>query len=118
MTGVPPPLSARDRLEEALARIADANGEGSRACQRHTTGLALPDWRMISAVPQPSAVARMIWAHHTCFCGAQRSTTIASSRWRSTGVTLTTIPALMRRACTASGDLGIARMNQTTRWEP
>jgi len=23
MTGVPPPLSARDRLEEALARIAD-----------------------------------------------------------------------------------------------
>jgi len=32
MTGVPPPLSARDRLEEALARIADANGEGSRAC--------------------------------------------------------------------------------------
>ena len=32
MTGVPPPLSARDRLEEALARIADPNGEGSRAC--------------------------------------------------------------------------------------
>src|SRR5215813_12736943 len=31
MTGVPPPLSARDRLEEALARIADPNGEGSRA---------------------------------------------------------------------------------------
>src|SRR6516164_3244537 len=32
MTGVPPPLSARDRREEALARIADPNGEGSRAC--------------------------------------------------------------------------------------
>ena len=32
MTGVPTPLSARDRLEEALARIADPNGEGSRAC--------------------------------------------------------------------------------------
>ena len=27
-----PPRSARDRLEEALARIADPNGEGSRAC--------------------------------------------------------------------------------------
>jgi hypothetical protein len=28
--GVPPPLSARDRLEEALIRIADPNGEGAR----------------------------------------------------------------------------------------
>ena len=34
---------------------------------------------MISAVPQPSAVARMMWARHTCFCGALRSATIASS---------------------------------------
>jgi hypothetical protein len=32
----------------------------NRACQVHTTGFALPDRRMISAVPQPSAVARMI----------------------------------------------------------
>ena len=31
-SGAPPPRSARDRLEEALARIADPNGEGSRAC--------------------------------------------------------------------------------------
>jgi aspartyl-tRNA(Asn)/glutamyl-tRNA(Gln) amidotransferase subunit A len=31
-TGASPPRSARDRLEEALARIADPNGEGSRAC--------------------------------------------------------------------------------------
>jgi hypothetical protein len=30
----------------------------NRACRRHTTGLALPDRRMISAVPQPAAVAR------------------------------------------------------------
>jgi hypothetical protein len=29
-------------------------------------------------------------------------------------VTFTTIPALMSRACTASHDLGIVRMNQTT----
>src|SRR6266511_3668002 len=70
----------------------------NRACQRHTTGLALPDRRMISAVPQPSAVARMIWARHTCFCSAQRSATIRSSRRRSTGMTLTTIPALITRA--------------------
>jgi hypothetical protein len=38
----------------------------NRACHRHTTGLALPDRRMISAVPQPSAVARMILARQTC----------------------------------------------------
>jgi hypothetical protein len=37
---------------------------------------------MISAVPQPSAVARMMLARHTCFCGALRPETIASSRWR------------------------------------
>jgi hypothetical protein len=30
-------------------------------------------------------------------------------------VTLTTIPALIMRAWTASADLGIVRMNQTTR---
>jgi aspartyl-tRNA(Asn)/glutamyl-tRNA(Gln) amidotransferase subunit A len=30
--GMPPPRSARNRLEEALARIADPNGEGARAC--------------------------------------------------------------------------------------
>src|SRR5262245_63716139 len=30
--GAPPQRSAHDRLEEALARIADPNGEGSRAC--------------------------------------------------------------------------------------
>src|SRR5262249_30313851 len=30
--GAPPRRSAHDRLEEALARIADPNGEGSRAC--------------------------------------------------------------------------------------
>jgi len=30
--GVSPPRSARDRLEESLARIADPKGEGARAC--------------------------------------------------------------------------------------
>ena len=69
-----------------------------RACHVHTTGFDLPERRMISAVPQPSAVARIMFARHTCFCGALRSETIASSRWRSSGVTLTTIPALITRA--------------------
>src|ERR1700680_2549861 len=90
----------------------------NRACQVHTTGFDLPDRRMISAVPQPSAVARITLARHTCFCGALRSATIASSRRRSARVTLTTIPALIMRAWTASADLGIVRMNQTTRWKP
>jgi hypothetical protein len=70
----------------------------NRACHLHTTGFDLPERRMISAVPQPSAVARMMLARHTCFCGALRSETIASSRWRSARVTFTTIPALMPRA--------------------
>jgi len=69
-----------------------------RACQRHTTGLALPDRRMISDVPQPSAIARMVLARQTCFCSALRSDTIASSRRRSSGATLTVIPALIMRA--------------------
>ena len=30
--GVLPPRSARERLEEALARITDPKGEGARAC--------------------------------------------------------------------------------------
>src|SRR5215469_9848679 len=30
--GLPPPRPARDRLEEALARIADPKGEGARNC--------------------------------------------------------------------------------------
>src|SRR3984893_7608247 len=89
----------------------------NRACQVHTTGFDLPDRRMISAVPQPSAVARITLARHTCFCGALRSATIASNRRRSARVTLTTIPALIMRAWTASADLGIVRMNQTTSHE-
>ena len=34
----------------------------NRACHLHTTGFDLPDRRIISAVPQPSAVARMMLA--------------------------------------------------------
>ena len=55
----------------------------NRACHLHTTGFDLPDRRIISVVPKPSAVARMMLARHTCFCGALRSAMIASRRRRS-----------------------------------
>src|SRR5271163_4959709 len=55
------------------------------ACQVHTTGFDLPERRMISPVPKPSAVARMMWARHTCFCGALRSDIIALSVSRDRG---------------------------------
>src|SRR6266705_5397099 len=54
-----------------------------RACQVHTTGFALPDRRMISAVPQPSAVARMIWARHTCFCRLSANIGTVLQQYRS-----------------------------------
>ena len=57
-----------------LSRVSPSTPSAmKRACQRHTTGLALPDRRMISDVPQPSAVARMISARQTCFLNALRS---------------------------------------------
>jgi len=64
-------------------RVLSTPSAMKRACQRHITGLALPDQRMISDVPLPSAVARMILARQTCFCGALRLDTIASSGRRS-----------------------------------
>ena len=51
----------------------------NRSCQRRITVLALPVACMISAVPQPSAVRRMIFARQTCFCGLFRFATTASS---------------------------------------
>jgi len=82
-----------------LSRVSPSTPSAmNRACHLQTTGFDLPDRRMISAVPQPSAVASTILARHTCFCGALRSETIASSWRRSSRVTLTTIPALMPTA--------------------
>ena len=86
------------RLARLVAKQPSTPSCMKRSCQRQTTGLERPERRMISKVPQPSAVARMMLARHTCFCGALRSETIASSRRRSSSVTLTTIPALMPRA--------------------
>jgi hypothetical protein len=73
----------------ALPGLGDLSRNGpatpsamKRACHAQTTGFDLPDRRMISVVPQPSAVARMMLARQTCFWGALRSATIASSRRR------------------------------------
>ena len=75
----------------------------NRSCQRHTHGFDTPARRITAAVPQPSAVASMIRARQTCFCGPFRSATIASSRARSPAVTSISIPLRMapayRRAC-------------------
>ena len=64
----------------------------NRSCQRQTQGLLLPVRRMISAVPRPSPVSRMIRARQTCFCGLLRSATTASRRVRSAELTFTWIP--------------------------
>ena len=57
---------------------------------------------MISAVPQPSAVASMIRARQTCFCGLFRSATIRSSRSRSAALTSMLIPSRMPQHATLS----------------
>ena len=66
-----------------------------RSCQRHTLGFDTPARRITAAVPQPSAVARMIRARQTCFCGLLRSATVASSRARSAALTSISIPLRM-----------------------
>jgi hypothetical protein len=52
----------------------------NRSCQRQMQGVDTSARRMISAVLQPCAVARMIRARQTCFCALFRSATIRSSR--------------------------------------
>ena len=72
----------------------------NRSCQRQTQGLDTSARRMISAVPQPAAVARMIRARQTCFCGLLRSATIRSSRSRSVALTSMLIPSRMPQHAT------------------
>jgi hypothetical protein len=55
----------------------------NRSCQRQTQVFDLPVRRMISLVPTPSALERMIAARQACFCEALRSLVIASSRPRT-----------------------------------
>src|SRR5215213_260680 len=64
----------------------------NRACQRQTHGFDTPARRMIAFVPSPSAVARMILARQTCFCGLFRSATTAAKRARSAALTSTLTP--------------------------
>ena len=57
----------------------------NRSCQRQTQVFDLPVRRMISLVPTPSALERMIAGRQACFCEALRSLVIASSRPRTDG---------------------------------
>ena len=66
--------------------------------QRQTTGFESPDRRIVSIVPQPSAVASMTSARAACFCWLLRSRTIRSRRSQSSGVTSKLIPTLIPRA--------------------
>jgi hypothetical protein len=72
----------------------------NRSCQRQTQGLDTSAWRMIAVVPQPAAVARMIFARQTCFCGLFRSATTRSSRPRSAALTSMLIPSRMPQHAT------------------
>ena len=64
-----------------------------------------PARRMISAVPQPSAVARMIRARHTCFCRLLRSATTAVSRSSSAALTSMLIPSRIEHYCTRPANM-------------
>lgn len=55
----------------------------NRSCQRQTTDLLLPVWRMIADVPSPSAVNSTIRARQTCFCGLFQLPMIAASAGKS-----------------------------------
>ena len=67
----------------------------NRSCHRQTAVLLVPVRRMISAVPQPSAVSSTMCARQTCFWGAFRSATMAASRLRSVALTSTMTPVRM-----------------------
>ena len=69
----------------------------NRSCQRQTQVFDVPVRRMISCVPTPSALKRMIAARHTCFCAALRSLTTPSRRRRSEEPTVMEIPVRMRQ---------------------
>jgi IS5 family transposase len=75
--GVPLRLALSGRVGPDLSQALYAEGE-------------TPARRMISAVPQPSPVARMIRARQTCFCGLLRSATTRSSRSTVRGAHLDT----------------------------
>src|SRR5258708_15792448 len=69
-----------------------AHTDGSTLAQERDAQHRPEAGNLISAVPQPLAVARMIWARHTCFCGVHRSPTLPPTRPRSPGVPFTPFP--------------------------
>jgi hypothetical protein len=80
------------------SRVATMN----RSCQRQTQVFDLPVRRMISLLPTPSALERMIAARQACFCEALRSLVIASSRPRTDRVIVMEMPVRMRQTRTAT----------------
>ena len=79
----------------------------NRSCQRQTQVFDLPVRRMISLLPTPSALERMIAARQACFCEALRSLVIASSWPRTDRVIVMEIPVRMHRTRTATETRGI-----------
>ena len=100
--------------------------ESNAWCPRLTAGQTqvfdLPVRRMISLVPTPSALERMIAARQACFCEALRSLVIASSRPRTDRVIVMEIPVRMRQTRTATeteeSQSGLFCQAKTTRTEP
>ena len=66
-----------------------------RSCQRQTQVFDLAVRRMISTVPMPAALSRMMSARQTCFWAVLRSRISASRRRRSDGETSIEIPVRM-----------------------
>ena len=79
----------------------------NRSCQRQTQVFDLPVPRMISLVPTPSALERMIAARQACFCEALRSLVIASSRPRTDGVIVMEIPVRMHQTRAGNQNRGL-----------
>src|SRR6266480_5628701 len=94
----------------------------NRSCQRQTQVFDLPVRRMISLVPTPSALERMIAARQACFCEALRSLVIASSRPRTDRVIVMEIPVRMRQTRTATeteeSQSGLFCQAKTTSFRP
>ena len=89
----------------------------NRSCQRQTQVFDLPVRRMISLVPTPSALERMISARQACFCEALRSLVIASSRPRTGRVIVMEIPVRRRQTRTAT-ETGNPNQDSSVRQRP
>ena len=98
--GAPPARGRNARGPRLPAQGAPIPSLMNRSCQRHTQVFDLSVRRMISLVPTPSALERMIAARQACFCEALRSLLTAASRRRSDGETVMDIPVRIRQTRT------------------